>query len=300
MFRRFLSRPLVRPICNLEHLSRRNVFSQNTAPSGNNTGLKALAIGGTAGVLGSWAGMGGGFVVIPLLTRLGVSQHAAHGTSLTVVTASGLAGAMAYWDYVNWEAAAAIASTGIFSATLGVSVASRLSEVALRRALGALMICMGPAVPMKEYFEEYFGNPSGTLDEKRTTETHQGQSVDMLIAPACIGVGSGFLSGLFGVGGGTLVVPALTYFYTFENAESTHLQALATSLAAMTLPAVVGTVRHASKGNVVTALVGPLVLGSLVGARTGGAVASEYIPENTLRWGFSVLLTVLGVRTLFK
>ena len=43
------------------------------------------AVGATAGTLGSLAGMGGGFVAIPLMTRLGVSQHTAHGTSLVGV-----------------------------------------------------------------------------------------------------------------------------------------------------------------------------------------------------------------------
>ncbi len=67
--------------------------------------LKSFSIGTLAGLLGSLAGMGGGFVMIPLMTAarsslwrggLGVSQHQAHGTSLFAVGTTGLAGALGY------------------------------------------------------------------------------------------------------------------------------------------------------------------------------------------------------------
>ena len=72
------------------------------------------AVGATAGTLGSLAGMGGGFVAIPLMTRLGVSQHTAHGTSLVGVVCTGAAGAAAYAadGAVDVKAAAAVAATG--------------------------------------------------------------------------------------------------------------------------------------------------------------------------------------------
>ncbi|CAM9274778.1 unnamed protein product, partial [Choristocarpus tenellus] len=57
----------------------------------------ALAIGGTAGLLGSLVGLGGGFIAIPALTGLlRLNQHQAHGTSLGAVLATGAAGSAAY------------------------------------------------------------------------------------------------------------------------------------------------------------------------------------------------------------
>ena len=72
------------------------------------------AVGATAGTLGSLAGMGGGFVAIPLMTRLGVSQHTAHGTSLVGVVCTGAAGAAAYAadGAVDVKTAAVVAASG--------------------------------------------------------------------------------------------------------------------------------------------------------------------------------------------
>ena len=130
-------------------------------------------------------------------------------------------------------------------------------------------------------------------DKKYTSLLHR------TLVPAGIGVGSGFLAGLFGVGGGTLVVPALAIFHADEI--TTHHQALGTSLAAMTLPAIVGTYTHWSVGNVTmrNGIAPALAIGALLGASVGGKTALQ-IPESTLQWGFSALLTVLGVRTLWK
>ena len=84
------------------------------------------AVGATAGTLGSLAGMGGGFVAIPLMTRLGVSQHTAHGTSLVGVVCTGAAGAAAYAadGAVDVKAAAAVAATGALTAAAGARAAA--------------------------------------------------------------------------------------------------------------------------------------------------------------------------------
>jgi hypothetical protein len=66
---------------------------------------KAFCIGSCAGFLGSLAGMGGGFVMIPLMTSrlLQLSQHQAHGTSLFAVATTGAAGALSYSGQVDWR-----------------------------------------------------------------------------------------------------------------------------------------------------------------------------------------------------
>jgi hypothetical protein len=61
--------------------------------------IKSFSIGSLAGLLGSLAGMGGGFVMIPMMTAsrgLRLTQHQAHGTSLFAVGSTGLFGALAY------------------------------------------------------------------------------------------------------------------------------------------------------------------------------------------------------------
>ncbi|GAX21662.1 hypothetical protein FisN_29Hh100 [Fistulifera solaris] len=277
------------------------VYDKNDIP-------KAFAIGTLAGTMGSLAGMGGGFVMIPLLTGVcRLSQHQAHGTSLAAVMATGLAGAVSYQDHVDLAAAGPLTAAAMLTASLGAKTTTFLSEKWLKRALGVLLLVMGPAVPAKQHIVEQYAHlhyPQKTieLEEKHATSASHSiaSSYPKWVAPACIGLCSGYLAGLFGVGGGTLVVPAL--LFTQQNDSSapyTHHRALATSLAAMVLPAFVGTVTHSTAGNVAFRVAPPLALGALLGAYGGGKLAIA-TNESTLQWGFSALLVLLGVRTLQK
>lgn len=285
-------------------ISRRVATSSSTPPSSSTIG----AIGSIAGFLGSLAGMGGGFVMIPLMTSsIGrISQHQAHGTSLFAVAATGLAGAASYRQHVDVPAALAVTATALLTSRLGANTTVALSERTLQRALGVLMLVMAPAVPAKAYFLEEVSRDKkdeAELDTRKRTDgaavgsgsasTSLAALLHRSIPPALVGLVSGYLSGLLGVGGGVIVVPALTV----SCPDLSHTQALATSLAAMTLPAVVGTYTHAVNGTCALAVAPYLALGALAGAYLGGQVSLQ-MEESRLRWGFAGLLTVLGVRTL--
>ena len=264
--------------------------------------------------------------MIPLMTSeavgLRLSQHAAHGTSLFAVAATGLAGALSYGaDVVQVPEACAIALTAVVTARWGAQATLQLSGRSLKRLLGMLMLAMAPLVPAKAYYlrqrdeqqrqrkqqrqdqQEHPGvlldakdesSPSSSSDNNKKEDAWTYYVRQHLLAPALIGVGSGYLAGLFGVGGGTIVVPALAV-----ATDLTHHQALATSLAAMIVPAVSGTVTHYRAGNCALAVAPVLAGGALVGAAAGAQLAL-HTNETWLRWGFSGLLAALGVRTLVK
>ena len=151
------------------------------------------------------------------------------------------------------------------------------------------MLVIAPLVPAKAYL-----GTLNTKDQPEPGDVIKPNFVRRIGPPAIIGLASGFLAGLFGVGGGAIVVPALTLC-----TDMSHYQALGTSLCAMTLPAIVGTTTHFSKGNVVMRIAPTLALGSFVGAYLGGKMGLQ-TDETTLRWGFSGLMLVLGVKTLTK
>lgn len=263
---------------------------------------KAFRIGTTAGLMGSLAGMGGGFVMIPMMTSvLRLSQHQAHGTSLFAVAATGLAGAISYGPAVQLEPAIAVALTGMVTARMGARTTTVMSERALKQALGVLMLAMSVAVPAKAHFMEQYQQEqelknsqqgdNGTLSSSSSSTSSMLQRVG---PAAAIGTCSGFMAGLFGVGGGVIVVPALTVFTSCN-----HYEALGTSLAAMTLPAMAGTLTHHRAGNLALRVAPTLAIGALVGAAIGGQIGRR-TNESTLRWGFSGLLATLGLRTLLK
>ena len=240
--------------------------------------------------------------MIPIMTSnfLRLSQHQAHGTSLFAVAATGVAGALGYEGQAQYDAAAAIAACGVVTSALGASVTAKLSEYTLKRALGIFMIMVAPLVPLKGVMQaqQEERKVAGSDDSQNTAttkkETEEKSLTQRLLPPAMIGLGSGFLAGLFGVGGGAVVVPALTIF-----TDVNHYQALGTSLCAMAFPAVSGTVQHFRKGNVAMKVAPALAVGAFCGGYLGGKFGMQ-VNENTLRWGFSGLMVVLGTRTFLK
>eukprot|EP00534_Pseudo-nitzschia_fraudulenta_P001321 CAMPEP_0201118950 /NCGR_PEP_ID=MMETSP0850-20130426/3140_1 /ASSEMBLY_ACC=CAM_ASM_000622 /TAXON_ID=183588 /ORGANISM="Pseudo-nitzschia fraudulenta, Strain WWA7" /LENGTH=255 /DNA_ID=CAMNT_0047384457 /DNA_START=176 /DNA_END=943 /DNA_ORIENTATION=- len=249
----------------------------------------SFAIGAVAGTFGSLAGMGGGFVMIPLMTSkrlLGLTQHQAHGTSLFAVATTGFAGAISYSGEVDYEVAAAIALCGMATASLGAQASSQLSGPALKKALGVFMLLIAPTIPAKEY----------VMPKKDETEraAEDPSFFRRYVTPAGIGCCSGFLAGMFGVGGGAIVVPALSFF-----TDMNHYQALGTSLCAMVPTAVAGTATHMSKGTVAMRVAPALAAGAFIGSFCGGKLGLS-IPEQDLKYGFSGTMMVLGARSLFK
>ena len=107
-----------------------------------------------------------------------------------------------------------------------------------------------------------------------------------------IGLVAGFFSALFGVGGGILIVPLLVLGMHFSERP-----AMATSLAAIGIIALAGTLLYALRGHVDPAaalLVGlPAAAGSIV-----GAALQQRLTSRTLSLAFSALLALIGIRLL--
>jgi len=238
--------------------------------------------------------MGGGFIMIPLMTaRLGLTQHQAHATSLFAVATTGLAGALSYSSLgesdnsgnVDAKVAAAVALSGMATASLGAHASARLSQKLLKRTLGIFMLLVAPTIPMRDYL---------VATKESTTESDDSTWWHRYMKASGIGCFSGFLAGMFGVGGGAVVVPALSLFL-----DMNHYQALGTSLCAMVPTAVVGTATHMSKGTVAMRIAPALALGAFTGGLVGGKLGLS-IPEQELKYGFSGTMVVLGLRTILK
>ena len=306
----------------------------------------AFGIGLIAGTCGSLAGMGGGFIMIPLMTSkniLSLSQHVAHGTSLFAVVCTGIAGAFSYAtatdkssllnddgmdtmdskdhgnantnnqtnttrpieSKINIESAISITICAMMTARYGALYSNKLSQQSLKKVLGVFMICVSPIIPLKVHYINLSKHQKDTLSNHHHGDSGENNNMvnqitttkvkDVLIS-GTIGLGSGFMAGLLGVGGGAVVVPALTLSTSMD-----HYTALGTSLAAMVLPATVGTMTHIKKGNVNLRIAPLLAVGSLIGAYGGGRIGVDYLKEETLQYGFSSLLLGLGLKTfLFK
>jgi len=102
----------------------------------------AIVLGIVAGVFAGMFGVGGGVLFVPTLVALGLSQHAATGTSLLAVLPTVLAGTWSQQRYgnVRWRAALLIGTAAAATAQGGVLVAESLGDRTLRRLFAGLLV----------------------------------------------------------------------------------------------------------------------------------------------------------------
>ncbi len=115
------------------------------------------------------------------------------------------------------------------------------------------------------------------------------------IAGLALGAVIGIVSGMVGIGGGALLVPALVFFYGM-----TQHKAQGTSLGALLLPiGIFAFMRYYKDGNVDLRLAILVAVGFAAGAWIGGGWA-QHVSEVALRRGFGVLLIVIALRMLLR
>lgn len=237
-------------------------------------------IGLAAGAFGGLVGLGGGVVMIPLMVGFaGLVQKQAHGTSLVAVVFTGIVGYLTYATkgQVDLVGAAMLAVTATFTARLGARYAHVLPEWKLKRAFGWFLI----AVALLLVVRPWIAGPSSRVDPVM-------QAVVLLVT----GVFTGFLSGMMGVGGGSIMVPAMVLLAGFPQKL-----AQGTSLLAMIPAGAVGAYTHWRLGNVVTPLLWGLIPGVLIGTFAGSSMALR-LPEVALRLAFAAVIIWTGSKNV--
>lgn len=129
--------------------------------------------------------------------------------------------------------------------------------------------------------------PSGRPPAEHTTPPEQPRRWWALLL---VGVLGGFMSGLFGVGGGILMVPLLILL-----AGLNQKQAATTSLVAIVPAALVGSATYLANGSVDVAVAGIVAVGGVLGSYLGARLLRR-IPMRWLRWLFIALLVAVAVR----
>jgi uncharacterized membrane protein YfcA len=117
--------------------------------------------------------------------------------------------------------------------------------------------------------------------------------MNLWIIGAVIGLLSGITSGLLGVGGGIVMVPAFIYFLNRDPKT-----AVATSLAVIVPAAIVGVAKHAAHRLVDWKLVAAVVLFAAVGAWLG-AKLNHQLSSNTVQKTFGVFAVLVGLKMIF-
>ncbi len=240
---------------------------------------RSFFIGALAGVFGGLVGLGGGVVMIPLLTSWArLTQHEAHATSLAGVVATGIAGALTYanQDAVDWSTALVLATISVASTYTAARYSRRIPALRLRGYFGAFLIVAAVLLVIK--------------DELLALHAPEGPwTIVFLLATGLI---VGAAAGLLGVGGGSLMVPLLVI-----GVGMTQHLAQGTSLAAMVPAGASGTVAHLRHRSVRRDAVLGLVPGIAAGSWAGGRLALG-MPGGALRAVFAIVLILLGAHYL--
>jgi len=240
--------------------------------------IVGLASGLLGGFFGGLLGLGGGIIMIPLMTWLGrVTQHRAHGTSLVAIVFTALSGAGVYYIHgkLDWRIALILAASATITARFGARFAHSLSEKGLKKAFGFFLVFTSVMLVAKGYL------PTKGLDLGWWSS-----GVVFLM----IGSLTGFVSGLMGVGGGGIMVPLMVILGNMGQ----HT-AQGTSLLAMVPAGMSGAATHYRLGNVDTGLVWGLSIGSLAGGYFGATTANLF-SELHLRIAFATLGIWVGTR----
>ncbi|MEH0554762.1 sulfite exporter TauE/SafE family protein [Streptomyces sp. B21-101] len=237
--------------------------------------ILALLAGAVVGLALGALGGGGSVLAVPaLIYLLGFTPAAATTASLIIVTATSLTALCAHarTGNVRWKAGALFAAAGLLPAAAAGAAASRLSQPALTAAFGAIAALA--AVKMLRPSRTATGPAAGEAQPARA---------------AGAGAGLGALTGLLGVGGGFLAVPALVTVLAFEMqaAVGTSLLAIsANSLASLAT-------RGATTADVNWAVIGPFTGAAILGAWDGKRLAAK-VTGLLLQRTFAVVLLVVA------
>jgi len=270
-----------------------------------------LIFGTVVGLSLGLTGGGGAIFAVPLLVYgLHVPPREAVVLSLASVGATSLVGFLHRWRLGQVEIGTGLlfAAAGALGAPLGALVADTLPETLLLTLFGVLMV----VVAVRLWIQAAHTPPAAAdgqvpcapnADSIDAPTCRRDSSGKLILTSRCallllaLGVLTGVLAGLFGVGGGFVIVPALVLF----SGMSMH-RAIGTSLMVVALVSIPGVSMHLWAGRTVTLeILAAFTLGSLAGLFAGQQIARR-LPAHRLQKVFVVAILAVAlfviVRTL--
>lgn len=269
-----------------------------------------LAMGLAVGFISGMFGIGGGFLLTPLLIFIGILPAVAVATVSSHIAASSTSGALSYWrrKAIDVPLAWMLLVGGIVGTAGGVWVFQilrsadlldlfiALSYVTLLGIVGAMMVTEA----VRAIIRSYQGYPVVLRRPGSHTWLHglplklrfKRSKIYVSVIPV-LGIGFiiGFLGSLMGIGGGFLLVPMLIYFLRVPTAT-----VIGTSTALTLVTMASATIMHAATNHLVDALLALiLMVGGVIGAQFG-ARAGQRMKAERLRLLLGLLVLGVGVR----
>ena len=232
-----------------------------------------VLVGVGTGVLSASFGVGGAVVSTPAIRLLGVPALLAVGTTLPSIFPSAITGTARYVkeDLILWRVVIVTAPAGILSAVAGAELAPHVpGNGHLLMVLTALLLAY-TAIRMARKPKQAGPAETGAPGAPGTTTTRNQIHSGVLVG---VGALAGLMSGLLGIGGGTVMVPGFTVLGKLPVKT-----AIATSLACVAIFAIPSTITHALNHNIDWRIALFLTIGVIPGARFGAAAAVKASDE---------------------
>jgi uncharacterized protein len=272
--------------------------------------LLILGLGSAVGFLSGLFGIGGGFLMTPLLIFLGIPPAIAVATQSAQISASSTTSVLAAWrrQAVDVRLGAILVGGGLVGTYLGVQVFAAmrragqldlvivLSYVTLFTVVGGLMLF--------ESLREFWAKRRGRVRPRRSAGAHprymalplrvrfpRSQLYASVIPIVALALFVGFAGALLGIGGGFIMVPALLYLFRVPIGVvvgTSQLQILCTSVVALVL--------HAVQNGAVDLVLGLiLIVGGVFGAQFGSR-AGRNLRSEWFRFLLAFLVLAVGLR----
>jgi uncharacterized membrane protein YfcA len=269
--------------------------------------LIILFFGFIVGFMSGLFGVGGGFLMTPLLIFMGIPAATAVGTESVQILGSSVSGAIAHSrkKNIDYEVGAFLLIGGIFGSTIGVILFNFFKEsgnidliikflyILFLAIIGSLMLIESTLSLIKEkQIKKKFKRKRNFLDYLPLKyKFRQSMIYISVLMPIAIGVIVGFLAAFMGVGGGFVMVPAMIYLFGMGTAS-----AIGTSLFQIVFVTLNVSILHATftfSVDLILAIF--LLIGGVIGAQYGSKFTSRFKGEQ-IRVLLAIIVIVVCVK----
>lgn len=263
-----------------------------------------LLVGLLASSLGSLIGLGGGIIVVPALLYLTtlsgfshITAQVAVGTSLFTMIFTGLSSTLAYMKHktVDYKSGLIFLIGSGPGSILGAWVTEKLDLDSFNIYFGSFIIFVSIILFVKDKLKPIPYRKDRGIS--RTFTDNAGKTYEYGFSPAVgviVALIVGFLSGIFGVGGGSLMVPTMILVFFFPPHVAT-----ATSMFMILPTSILSSITHISLGNVNWLYALALVPGAWIGAKVG-VYLNTRLKSKTIVWILRIILVIVGIRQIFE
>ncbi|MBM7704586.1 sulfite exporter TauE/SafE family protein [Metabacillus iocasae] len=264
-----------------------------------------ILIGLIGGTIGSLVGLGGGIIVVPALLFFGsytvliseVSPQVAVGTSLLVIIFTGLSSTLMYMKHkkVDYRSGLLFFIGSGPGGIIGAYVNSYLKVDSFSIYFGLFVIFTSIILMFRDKLKprkkrNHFPFQREYKDKEGVTHIYGFHPITAIVISFIVG----FSSGLFGIGGGSLMVPAMILLFAFPA----HV-AVATSMFMIFLSSILSSIAHMTMGNIDWSFALFLIPGAWVGGQAG-AWLNTRLKSKTVIHLFRIILIVVGFRLIYE